>query len=208
MKENTENDDDLYGMLQASTILSKNPYAAAYLEPELNDLNSFDSILTATPHVYTDISTTLEIANTTQAVVNVYSAYNGSLTFETDLYWTIYVSTAFECDALGDGDPDNEDAPDYFHSCVGYTGISSTMRGALVFMESQRDDYVRSTHSYSLADAMTETTVHEIGHEFGLNHRSNNTIMNGKYASQKAKYMFDINDIALLRLLKRPYLEP
>jgi hypothetical protein len=80
-------------------------------------------------------------------------------------YWSVYLQGAFQSAATNDADPDAEG------SDLGYTlGLSDTY-GSLVALESSNDKQFCPRE-----DALDHTVAHEVGHQLGLDHTSDDVM--------------------------------
>jgi hypothetical protein len=136
-------DAELYSKLQESTKVVSNPYAEAYLQPKYGDLNQFKSQVSG--------------ATFTNDESRYFGPFKGAN--ETQFFWVVYLSTAFEYTATRDLDPDSENP-----SVAGVTSLDQQI--AAVFLETTRDFAVQ--HQWDVSRTVARIAVHELAHEFGL----------------------------------------
>lgn len=150
---NTEIDANLYDLLQETPDQKKNRFADAYMQPELNTLDQFDSLIPALTHVPWTIDGFEQLVD----------SHRGTKPpgYETELFWVAYVSTAFE------GPEENDNDPTGGETYMGGTTITNTI--SLVLMEATRDAVdtpPKYPHVPDLATGLARVTVHEVGHQF------------------------------------------
>jgi len=140
-------DKGVYDLLQSSRDPLKNPFAEAFVQPFLHTLDEFDSFIPTLSHV--------EDGKILESVGN----QRGIAGKTTDLFWGVYVATAYEPGVSKDLDPDEE------KSQFGVT--SSGNEVSLVYLEPIRD-YAELPGSRSENEIRARTAVHEIGHQFDI----------------------------------------
>ena len=198
-REDTTDSANVYDLLQETTTRSGNRYADAYLQPELDTLDAQDTAdVTAQTHVD-------DTANATILAVTDTSGARGTGAMETDVFWIVYLSTAFEARPAADFDP---------HTTEGVTrGVATGGNEVcLVFVEACRD-FVADATAAQNPNAVTReaqrarTAVHEIGHQFDVanvagEHRNDdmNVMDSSSSDPTDANFFFDSRDIAFLRL--------
>jgi hypothetical protein len=201
----------LYGMLQPTTRLAENPFAQAYLQPDLLDLDPFDSnvdssYLPAVPHADTTVNS---------MVLDMFDSpaeqHLGSLAYNSDLYWTMYVSTAHEGHPIADLDP-NDDCAGGTDMAMGYT--TRHREGTLMFMEPIRDFWANGPvpNVASVDEYFARKTIHELGHQFDLArtltyHRSTppNIMKGSDTPVPLGQFLFAPEELAYLRALRLPH---
>jgi hypothetical protein len=158
-------DDNLYDMLQASTTRANNRYADAYLEPVLTSLSTYSQIeVTPANHV---------VQRTDRGLDAVFDKFRGpdprptDPPYKTDLFWSVYVSTAFEPHFLNSNDGVRAGEG----TTLGTSHFGNTL--SAVFLETIRDA-TASAYALNQGPRISEavqrarTTVHEIGHQFDI----------------------------------------
>jgi hypothetical protein len=185
----TTDDAHLYDAMQASTVLARNRYAAAYLEPEYHDLDACDS------H---DVVSFTHVSSTSlfQAMTNI---YRGSAAYETNLYWVVYCTTAFEYTSDSDGDP--QAYPE-----VGITGgvtlsVGGWIQASQVYLEAIRDMTTAANMQIRDYDSLRGIiAAHEIGHQFGLDDREDSGGLMGDIAQTTVcNSLFTAMEVSALR---------
>lgn len=137
--------DGVYSALQESFDNGKNRYADAFIMPQLSTLNQFDSRIPARTHAPDDAL----------AIAGWLTQYQGSKNLETDYFWAVYVTTAFEPSAGEDADPRTGGG--------GILGVAVPGGLSLIYLGEFADpDYEFAAH------VLPTTTAHEIGHQLGL----------------------------------------
>jgi hypothetical protein len=201
---NTVNTGDLYRFLQPSTNRTLNRFADAYIQPELDSLNQFDSAISAQTHV--------EATTSSRPIHDLVGGQYGQPRPETHLFWTVYVSSAFEGPVGADADGENV-------VVLGQTsGFTIQDAISLMYLESMRDAHRERGFSLSLSDYRGLTTVHEVAHHFferdlsSSDHRDDTlnimssefatTVVNGQtqtFDAPSSILFFDSRDIRTLR---------
>lgn len=87
-------------------------------------------------------------------------------------FWTVYVQGAFQSDEILDRDPNAESASD-----AGVTLGDSDRFGTLMFMETIGDSTLRG--DAGIERCSSGTLVHELGHQFGLEHEEDGIMTPG-----------------------------
>jgi hypothetical protein len=161
LRINPNNDAHLYDMMDNSTVLDANKFAAAYIEPEYTDLQPFaTAAVTATPH----------IRNENEGLRDAFESSRQSAPYESNLYWAVYVSTAFE------GDYENSNDPFMNKLLLGVTEGDQKQISA-IFLETIHDVFLTPPPprpgdppplGLTEGDIRARVTVHEVGHQFGL----------------------------------------
>jgi len=156
-----------YDMLQPTTVRAENRFADAYLQPDLETLNNWDTTnQNAVTHV-SDIVGRFNPHRGTEAGAKMppQPAYT-----EAELFWAVYFSTAFEHHVDRDNDPLIETAAfgatdrDIWQISVGYV---ETIRDAAAAAAGTNPDPANpGTLTPLEIEYRRHTTVHEIGHQF------------------------------------------
>jgi hypothetical protein len=161
------NDADLYTMLQPTTVRAQNRYADAYLQPELEALNQFDSNnVTPTSHSPAGQAGLRALADHFRGTNPGGPARPDD--YETDFFWSVYVLAGFEPQFNVDGDPD--DGLTIFGHTDGGPGDPKQI--TMVYLEALRDRFFNALDPVgpgvtpSLLRA--RVTVHEIGHQLQI----------------------------------------
>ena len=200
LRVNLNDDSHLYDYLQSTTKRSQNRFADAFMEPELHALDMFDS---------NDVTPTYHISNLMNEVISISSGFRGTspgappreADYETNVFWSVYVSTGFECHRHLDGDPGNE------RMVLGLTQSDSSF----VFLEPLRDGNPNDPQADGVVRA--QVTVHEIGHQFHVAHgpleevRNEHredpiNIMASTVPQPDLLFYFYVSDVAYLRSLR------
>jgi hypothetical protein len=161
-------DPAIYSMLQpTTTVRAQNRYADAYIQPELDALNQFDS---------NNVTPTKQVAPARGGIRGVYDAFRGAgqgrpNDYETDLFWSVYVATGFEPTDRDHGDP--PEATTSIISGATDEGAGRPKQISVSFLESQRDVFFNPQApnvppTLTLANIRSRITVHEIGHQLQL----------------------------------------
>jgi hypothetical protein len=88
---------------------------------------------------------------------------------ETDIFWVIYISTAYEYRSAFDNDPDGETASSLGITPSGGSDPRIHQELSVVFTETARDIAASNNPlGLSYAEFLARTTVHEVGHQFNL----------------------------------------
>lgn len=199
-KVDVNDDSNLYDMLQASTRRDLNRYADAYLEPERNALSGFNSNnVTPVSHLPATVSDIQSWANPFRGTSPGTQARPAD--YETDVFWVVYVATAYE--------PRSHHAGD---AGLGWAlGITDGDPGqfkqiSVVYLETIRDAFYEAqpVPGLTLPELLARVAAHEIGHQFQIastpdEHRDG-TLMDGNAASVAgASFYLDFADIIALR---------
>lgn len=161
-------DANVYDMLQPGTLRAQNRYADAYLEPELDALNAFDSNnVTPTSHKAPGPNSLRSLANGFRGTSP--GAPPRPADYETDVFWSVYVVTGYEPAFAFEGDPDDQEM---IISGATDGDAGATKEISLIFLETLRDRFFNANSR--VGDGVTPTqlrtrvAVHEIGHQFQL----------------------------------------
>ena len=186
LRVNVNDDSNLYDMMQTSTVLNDNKFAAAYIEPEYDDLTLFDSPdVPPTPHVIGAFG-----------VRGLCAPFQAEDQFEAPMYWGVYVGTASEADHQFSGDPS---------STPRLMGGTVDDQKSLIFLETIRDN--GQEVDFTATQNRGAVTVHEVGHQFGLAfnepsaHRASppNIMSGGGVEVHAWEYVFYAIDVAHMR---------
>jgi hypothetical protein len=155
---NTEDDVVMYDFMNTTTLRSQNRFADAYIVPVRDTLDQFRSFVASTPHV-----------SETNDLLSLYgqSAGTNAPGSRTNLFWVVYLTSAYEPVASNDFDPEQSENAELGAS-VGQTADANY--ASFVFYETIRD-YAPSSFPGSIA--LAATAIHEVGHQFGLSRTEN-----------------------------------
>jgi hypothetical protein len=163
-----------YDMLQVSTIRTKNPFADAYIQPELNELDAYDTAdVTPMSHLSDD-----QFVPLTESFRGATPARNGNpavaqpMNYETSLFWSVNTLVAYQGSRAEDGDVGK-----WLQGFTDENGKSSVL-----YLETARDALAASASkaTYTLggrlfkdmASGMTTAKLnalvmaHEVAHQF------------------------------------------
>jgi hypothetical protein len=186
----------VYDLLQPVPTRTSNRFADAYMQPDLMVLNQFDSLVPATPKIESEGAAALLL-----------KANAGSRPYKSPVFWTAYVSTAFEFEATRDADPN-----DFEDGVNGGTYDEDDIfeLGTLIYLETRRDTHNKEPGtSPDFGDAIARTAVHEVAHQRfesndpGLDdkeHRPENSIMRSNVVQVPVlDFYFHAQDVRTLR---------
>jgi len=146
-------------LLQPLADPSANPFAQAYVLPAPWTASSATRTAAFRRNVCGDCG--LQTSETEQAVKDVL-AEGRDAEQSAPAFWIAYLQGGFQHTTRNDNDPESEEG------AAGYTPGLCDAWGALVYTEALRDIVGASPVTCESFDAMTP--LHEVGHQFGLNH--------------------------------------
>jgi len=115
---------------------------------------------------------------------------NVSVSVEADVFWVMYLLGSYQAGWNEDYDPNNEE-----HSAAGQT--STDYQGGLIFLESIRDYSV--AYNKNLTTLERQAVAHELGHQFGINGHTFDTIMSIGLPVSTSYEKFSVSDIQTIR---------
>ena len=165
----TTKNDGLYDLLQETTDRLKNRFADAYIQPEYDALDEFDS-KDGTADSFVASQAHHEVA----PGVRMLTEKDGSAANETDLFWVVYSTTGYEAES--DRDRDGETGGLLGREQHGTVSVSEGR--SIVYLETIRDSYFEKfgllsdefaeapfTDGFTLNYLQSQIMTHEIAHQ-------------------------------------------
>ena len=174
----------LYKFVEDSTVRHINRFADAYVAPRLDTLDQFDSVIPSDPAI-----------SNTEEVVSLHANHAGSAGIRNELFWAVYVASAYEPGTTTDNDSDDE-ASTRGDTVSGVDDAGNEVAISVVYLETIRDHAVDALVGiWTGPDYSAAVTTHEIGHQFSLSSVGENQHADDGFdpnlMSSGAKIVFD-----------------
>jgi len=176
----------------ADTSLMEQGFQAAYILP-LNDGGG------AATNDTTNLTSTVNLPNTEAAFEAFFSRQ--SAPNEKDSFWVVYILSAFQYVTTSDWDSDGQAGEGGTGGLTFAFTATATLQqgghGCTVHRETIRDRLANGTRARAGLEA--RVTVHEVGHQFGLDHNTDIMMSTNQDGPLGADFHFSDMDLNLLR---------